>query len=142
MYTGNALFISHLAETLITDNPQTKRVNKLIFWIYSVGINWYDDVSPFFLEEDLRTHESHPHILLLSYRQRLLIYWMSGHGHSHGGCSGGHDHDPPDRGAEFSLYTKIDTERVECLNEVIDGSGKLVFKAWDERLDTDKVVNY
>ncbi len=65
---------------------------------------------------------------------------MSGHGHSHGGCSGGHDHDPPDRGAEFSLYTKIDTERVECLNEVTDGSGKLVFKAWDERLDTDKYV--
>ncbi|XP_022093599.1 PITH domain-containing protein 1-like [Acanthaster planci] len=65
---------------------------------------------------------------------------MSGHGHSHGGCSGGHDHDPPDRGTEFSLYAKIDTDRVECLNEVTDGSGKLVFKAWDQRLDIDKYV--
>ncbi|XP_038057413.1 PITH domain-containing protein 1-like isoform X2 [Patiria miniata] len=65
---------------------------------------------------------------------------MSGHGHSHGGCSGGHDHDPPDRGTEFSLYTKIDTDRVECLNEVTNGSGKLVFKPWDQRLDTEKYV--
>lgn len=63
------------------------------------------------------------------------------HGHSHG-CGGhdDHDHDNPDRGALFSLYTKIDTERLECLNEVTDGSGKLVFKPWDERLDFSKVI--
>ena len=61
------------------------------------------------------------------------------HGHSHG-CGGhDHDHDSPDRGALFSLYTKIDTERVECLNEASEGSGKLVFKPWDERLDFSKV---
>ncbi|XP_063968134.1 PITH domain-containing protein 1-like [Lytechinus pictus] len=62
------------------------------------------------------------------------------HGHSHG-CGGhDHDHDSPDRGALFSLYTKINTERLECLNELKDGSGKLVFKPWDERLDFSKFV--
>ncbi|XP_072169818.1 PITH domain-containing protein 1-like [Diadema setosum] len=63
------------------------------------------------------------------------------HGHSHGdhGC-GGHDHESPERGALFSLYTKIDTERVECLNEATEGSGKLVFKPWEERLDHTKFV--
>ena len=64
------------------------------------------------------------------------------HGHSH--CCGqehDHDDDTPDRGSQFSLYMKIDTERVECLNETTEGSGKLVFKPWDQRLDTTQVVN-
>ncbi len=69
---------------------------------------------------------------------------MSGHGHSHdGGC--GHSHSAEDkegaeRGTLFSLYLKIDKERVECLNEERDGSGKDVFKPWDKRLEKDLVI--
>jgi len=67
-----------------------------------------------------------------------------GHGH-HGGsgpCSCEHDHDDDDsleRGALFSLYLKIDTERVRCLNEAHDGSAKTIFKPWHERMDREKV---
>ncbi|XP_052277272.1 PITH domain-containing protein GA19395-like isoform X2 [Dreissena polymorpha] len=69
---------------------------------------------------------------------------MSGHGHSHshGGCSG-HDHDhvsEADQAAAYSLYLKIDTERVQCLNESVEGSAKCVFKPWDQRLDKEKFV--
>ena len=39
----------------------------------------------------------------------------------------------------YSLYQKIDTEKLQCLNEAEDGSGKAVFKPWDERLDRTKV---
>ena len=38
-----------------------------------------------------------------------------------------------------SLYQKIDMERLECLNESEEGSGKTVFKAWDDRQDKTKV---
>ncbi len=69
---------------------------------------------------------------------------MSGHGHSHGGgaCGDEHDHDDISdaaRGNLFSLYIKIDLDRVTCLNEAVDGSGKEVFKPWDKRLDLEKV---
>ncbi len=62
-------------------------------------------------------------------------------GHGHGGCSHEHDHDVPDsdRANLFSLYLKIDTDKVECLNESVEGSGKDVFKPWDKRLDFEKV---
>ncbi|KAI1287693.1 putative PITH domain-containing protein [Halotydeus destructor] len=66
---------------------------------------------------------------------------MAGHGHCHGQCD--HNHSDPagdDRGVSFSLYTKIELDRVECLNEAVDGSGKTIFKAWDERLDNQKFV--
>ena len=74
-----------------------------------------------------------------------------GHGHHHGGGGGGggpcsceHDHDDDNvsleqRGALFSLYLKVDTERVRCLNEAHDGSAKTIFKPWHERMDRDKV---
>ena len=68
-----------------------------------------------------------------------------GHGHHHGGsgpCSCEHDHDDDDtleRGNLFSLYLKIDTERVRCLNEAHDGSAKTIFKPWHERLDRERV---
>ncbi|XP_064540512.1 PITH domain-containing protein GA19395 [Drosophila montana] len=67
------------------------------------------------------------------------------HGHSHGhghGCS----HEATDidnaleMGIEYSLYTKIDLENTECLNEEDDGSGKTVFKPYEKRLDTSKFV--
>jgi len=64
-----------------------------------------------------------------------------GHGH-HGPCSCEHDHDDDEsleRGTLFSLYLKIDSERVRCLNEAHDGSAKNIFKPWHERLDKDKV---
>ncbi|XP_049799431.1 PITH domain-containing protein GA19395 [Schistocerca nitens] len=65
---------------------------------------------------------------------------MSRHSHS---CSGDHDHeidDNPEMGVQYSLYTKIDTENLECLNEKVEGSGKTVFKAWEDRLDYEKYV--
>ena len=39
----------------------------------------------------------------------------------------------------YSLYKKIDIEKVQCLNESEEGAGKFVFKPWDERLDRTKV---
>ncbi|XP_072025536.1 PITH domain-containing protein 1-like [Amphiura filiformis] len=66
---------------------------------------------------------------------------MADGGHGHGHCADEHDHDDdPERGRQFSLYTKINKDMVECLNEIIDGSGKEVFKPWDQRLNKDKVV--
>jgi hypothetical protein len=71
-----------------------------------------------------------------------------GNGHHHhkgGACSCEHDHDDSevsDRGALYSLYLKVDTERVRCLNEAHDGSAKFVFKPWQERLDKEKVSLY
>jgi hypothetical protein len=47
-----------------------------------------------------------------------------------------------DLGILYSLYTKIDTERIECLNESVEGSGKLVFKPWEERLNFENVINF
>ncbi|CDW59332.1 PITH domain containing protein [Trichuris trichiura] len=35
----------------------------------------------------------------------------------------------------FSLYKYIDFENFTCLNELVDGSGKKVFRAWDKRMD-------
>ncbi|KAJ3299763.1 PITH domain-containing protein 1 [Borealophlyctis nickersoniae] len=60
------------------------------------------------------------------------------HHHHHG--HDGHDHDGPDRGAEFSLYRQVDIDRVICLNEGEEGSGKNVFKSWEQRIDTSKFV--
>ena len=40
----------------------------------------------------------------------------------------------------YSLYQKIDMENMQCLNEAEEGSGKTVFKPWNERLDKEKVA--
>lgn len=65
---------------------------------------------------------------------------MSSHGHSHGGCDGDHNHDDtPEMGVQYSLFTKIDIENLECLNEATENSGKDVFKPWEERLNFEKV---
>ena len=59
--------------------------------------------------------------------------------HSSHECGGHHHHDEQDPAVLFSLYKKIDLTKVQCLNEAEDGSGKEVFKAWEQRLDKDKV---
>ncbi|CAL8298774.1 unnamed protein product [Lota lota] len=72
---------------------------------------------------------------------------MSGHGHGHGGGGHGHgsggceaEHEPAERGLEYGLYQRIDTEKLQCLNESRDGDGKLVFKPWDQRTDRERFV--
>jgi len=66
---------------------------------------------------------------------------MAGHSCGGHGCGGDHVHheDGPEMGVEYSLFTKIDKENLTCLNESEDGSGKEVFKPWEERLNFDKV---
>lgn len=65
---------------------------------------------------------------------------MAPHGHGKHSCDGGHDHDDtPEMGVQYSLYSKIDKENLECLNETTEGSGKTVFKPWEERLNFDAV---
>lgn len=61
-------------------------------------------------------------------------------GHSHGGCDGDHNHDDtPEMGLQYSLFTKIDLQNLECLNEAVEDSGKSVFKPWEDRLNFEKV---
>jgi len=59
-----------------------------------------------------------------------------GHDHHHHD----HSHDAEDNSDQFSLFLKIHMDRLECLNEMEQDSGKTVFKPWDERLDTTKFV--
>jgi hypothetical protein len=65
---------------------------------------------------------------------RITLVEMSGHSHCH------HEHEDPERGTEYSLYSKIDTLNLVCLNETEEGSAAGVFRPWDHRLDTDKFV--
>ena len=37
--------------------------------------------------------------------------------------------------ASWSLYAKIDTQNIQCLNEEVDGSCKKIFRPWDDRLN-------
>ncbi|XP_004911675.1 PITH domain-containing protein 1 isoform X2 [Xenopus tropicalis] len=64
------------------------------------------------------------------------------HGHSHGGgCSCESDHsDAPERGLEYGLFRKIDLDKLQCLNESREGSGRSVFRAWEERHDRSLFV--
>ncbi|KAM9175776.1 PITH domain-containing protein 1 [Mergus octosetaceus] len=43
-------------------------------------------------------------------------------------------------GAGWGLHLRIDRQRLHCLNERRDGSGALVFRAWEERGDRAKFV--
>lgn len=54
-------------------------------------------------------------------------------------CSCGDAHDATELGVRYSLHEKIDKNRVECLNEVMEDSGVKVFKTWENRLDTTEV---
>ena len=62
--------------------------------------------------------------------------------HHHGGhsCESECDHNEisDELGIQYSLYQKINLANVECLNKAVDGSGKTVFRAWEERLAIDK----
>lgn len=62
-----------------------------------------------------------------------------GDGCKHSCEAADHQHDNPETGVEYSLYSKIDMLNLECLNEVTEGSGKTVFKPWERRLDFDLV---
>ncbi|XP_061407282.1 PITH domain-containing protein 1 isoform X1 [Lethenteron reissneri] len=65
-----------------------------------------------------------------------------GHGHGHGGghCEAESHEEDAERGVQYGLFLKIDRDRLECLNEQIDGSGKQVFRPWDERNDRSRFV--
>lgn len=58
-------------------------------------------------------------------------------------CQGHHSHDDAgDMGVLYSLYSKIDRENVECLNESVEGAGRYVFKDWNERNDGKVRLSY
>lgn len=59
---------------------------------------------------------------------------MCDHDHEHNGCC---DHGDD---SAFSLYQRVDTVNLECLNELVDGSGAKVFKPWSERMSNDVFV--
>ena len=67
----------------------------------------------------------------------LTTLKMSGHG---GGCCHEHKHEHEHEGDLYTLYSKIDLNRLECLNESIDGSAKHIFKPHHDRLSSDKVL--
>lgn len=54
-------------------------------------------------------------------------------------CNCGSAHDTTELGVSYNLYAKIDKDRVQCLNELEEGSGAKVFKTWEERLDRSQV---
>lgn len=60
-------------------------------------------------------------------------------------CGAGCDHgqaglDGEEMGVAYSLFQRIDMNKLTCLNETVDNSGRLVFKPWEARLDkTDRV---
>ena len=60
--------------------------------------------------------------------------------HKHGeGCGCSHETKTENMAVLYNLYSKIEKENLECLNESQEGAGKLVFRPWDERLLKDKV---
>ena len=64
------------------------------------------------------------------------------HNHVHGDhCECSQEIKTENLAVLYNLYSKIDLQNLECLNESIENSGKNVFRPWDERLDRDKVFN-
>ncbi|NXU90632.1 PITH1 protein, partial [Xiphorhynchus elegans] len=45
-----------------------------------------------------------------------------------------------ERGAAWALHLRIDRQRLQCLNERTEGSGALVFRAWEQRGDRTQFV--
>ena len=62
-----------------------------------------------------------------------------GHSHDHGGPSSGRPLNEGASGVEYSLFSKIVMDEVECLNEAEENSGRTVFKSWENRMDKEKV---
>lgn len=62
---------------------------------------------------------------------------MSNHHCHHHNCD--HGSNDEEIGLQYNLFEKIDKDNVECLNESIEGSGKTVFKTWENRMDTAHV---
>ncbi|VDP71775.1 unnamed protein product [Echinostoma caproni] len=59
--------------------------------------------------------------------------------HSHGGhCC--HSLDISEPASAFSLYQFVDLVHLECLNEAVPGTGKSVFKPYEDRKDSSKFV--
>ncbi|XP_011170428.1 PITH domain-containing protein 1 [Solenopsis invicta] len=56
------------------------------------------------------------------------------------GCACGASHDTSELGFNYNLYEKIDKDSVQCLNELVEGTGATVFKPWEERLDRSHFV--
>ena len=63
----------------------------------------------------------------------IFISGSGGCSHGKAGASG------EEFGVAYSLYAKVDMERLECLNEATDNSCRGVFRPWDKRLEDDKV---
>jgi hypothetical protein len=63
------------------------------------------------------------------------------HNHVHGHhCECSQETKTDDLAVLYNLYSRIDLHNLECLNESIENSGKSVFRPWDERLDSDRVI--
>ncbi|NWS52727.1 PITH1 protein, partial [Chunga burmeisteri] len=62
------------------------------------------------------------------------------HGHGRCRCCCGEAAGGGERGAAWGLYLRIDRQRLQCLNERREGSGALVFRAWEERGDRAQFV--
>ncbi|KAL4857139.1 PITH domain-containing protein [Chlorella vulgaris] len=52
-----------------------------------------------------------------------------------GACAHDHDCESHDCSSSWSLYKHIDTQKVRCLNEAVEGSCRMVFKPWHQRLE-------
>ncbi|KAM8796198.1 PITH domain-containing protein 1 [Eudromia elegans] len=63
-----------------------------------------------------------------------------GHGPGHGPCCCCGAAEGGGGGAAWGLYLRIDRQRLQCLNERREGSGALVFRAWEQRGDRAQFV--
>ena len=45
-------------------------------------------------------------------------------------------------GIYYNLFSKIEMENLECLNEKLENSARQIFRPWDQRLVKDKVFIY
>ncbi|KAL3068350.1 hypothetical protein niasHT_030641 [Heterodera trifolii] len=66
--------------------------------------------------------------------------------HGHGGAGGGpcsaavESFEQHQEGMQYTMERFINKERIVVLNESIDGSGKKVFKRWEERMEKETFV--
>ena len=73
--------------------------------------------------------------------QRMSHSHCGDESHSHGHGDSPHSHSPPpDSIPGDSLYSKIDLDRVRCMNERVEGMARSIIKPWDQRLDSENVL--